>query len=621
MCGIAGFFDPGEEQPGLARAMGQRILHRGPDEQGTFVKDGVHLQHQRLSIVDLKQGQQPMALPGGERVVCYNGEVYNHMELRRQHFPDTPFTTRCDTEVLLHAHRRWGKEMCSHLNGMFAFCIYDREAQVLFFARDRLGQKPLYYTREGSRFAFASELGALLELPWVSRTLDPDALVQYYAHEHLPCPLTPFAGIRKLPPGHHMSFDLRSSELTIEPWWQAEFQPDSAFEDDRVALEAFEQRWTKALEHRMMSDVPLGIFLSGGVDSSSCLASLRKMHPDRDLETFSIGFSNKSFDESSYARRVADRFGSRHHEQILDPAKLLEVLPSIEATMLDPIADASIIPTTLLCRFARERVTVAIGGDAADELLCGYPTFNAHKALGPWAWPKPVVKGLQTLANLLPTNMDNISFDFKVKHTLKGLPYPPAIRNEVWLGAGSPESLPHFFHQDIIPPTQELYGADLGHYERCSNADFLGRIQNLYLYGYLSDGILVKVDRASMLHSLEVRTPFLDPGLLDLFTRLPLRQRLRGKVGKHLLKAHMRGTLPDEVIDRPKKGFGMPISHWFRSELKAELRDRIEALPYLFDRTHLLRLFDEHQRGVADHRKPLFSTFMLHPVLQVGRLP
>lgn len=604
------------------------MQHRGPDDHGEWIQHGIHLSHRRLSIVDLHAGHQPMLTPEEDLVVVFNGEIYNHLEIRQQYFSHINFQTQCDTEVLLHAYRKWGKDMLQYLNGMFAFCIADLKQRTLLLARDRMGQKPLYFTFSGSRFSFASEIPSLLECPWVDRSLSIDNIGEYFAHEHCPYPNTPFTHIKKLGPGQLLSIDLQASELQqlklqsvqAETWWRPSFKVNPDFRDFKTAQEGFMEHWNKALRYRMMADVPLGIFLSGGLDSSSCLAQLRKLYPDRPLQTFSVGFENKSFDESSYAQLVSRHCQSEHHEATLTPQAMLEILPSIESNMLDPIADASIIPTTLLCQHARKNVTVAIGGDAADELLCGYPTFFAHKVLGNRPWPQGLRTMLLRLAKLIPTNMDNLSLDFKIKQTLKGLSKSNPIRNEIWLGGGDLEQIHELFQGQPFREEQ-LYAHDLERWAMADGNDLLSKVQDLYLGGYLTDGILTKVDRASMFNSLEVRSPFLDVGLIEFCNALPSHFKLKGRSVKHLLKTCMGPALPPEIIQRPKKGFGMPISHWFRNELREPLWERIEQAPELFDRKALKRIFDEHQEGKVDHRKLLFSFFMLHPVLQIGKIP
>jgi asparagine synthase (glutamine-hydrolysing) len=620
MCGIAGFLTPSSQSPSAAKAMGNRMKHRGPDGAGEWIHKGLHLIHRRLSIVDLNQGHQPMEGDNGS-VVVFNGEIYNHLELREDHFQSQTFKTQCDTEILLHGYQKWGKALPQHLNGMFAFGVFEPKSQKLFLARDRLGQKPLYYTKNGNRFAFASEIPALLELDWVDRRLDPNALGQYFAHEHVPCPKTPFVSIHKLPPGHHLTLDCQSTDFIVERWWKPSFIVDPSLKDPNLAMEAFEEKWNRSLRYRMMSDVPLGVFLSGGMDSSSCLAQLTQLYPEVSLKSFSVGFSNKSFDESSYAQLVSQHLGSEHFSAQLKPNDMLDILPKIENHMLDPIADGSIIPTTLLCAHARKNVTVAIGGDGADELLCGYPTFRAHRSLGNRPWPNGFVSFMKKLAGLLPTNMDNLSLDFKIKQTLKGLPYANPIRNEVWLGAGSPEFIKKLFSQDMGWTPPQLYHHDIELWRQSDGPCLLSKVQELYLGGYLNDGILTKVDRASMINSLEVRAPFLDVHLVEFFNALPMHFKIKGNRDKIILRDLMAPRLPAQISQRPKKGFGMPISHWFRAELKDLLWQRIEEAPELFNKTFLKEMFNEHQKGQVDHRKALFSFFMLNPVLKAGNLP
>jgi asparagine synthase (glutamine-hydrolysing) len=618
MCGIAGFFDPSTHSPEWIKSMGDRMDHRGPDDHGEWIASGLHLAHRRLSIVDLSTGHQPMLTPERDLAIVFNGEIYNHSELRSQFFSASNFQTQCDTEILLHAYRKWGKGMLSHLNGMFAFCIADVPGKKLLLARDRLGQKPLYYTQQGSRFAFSSEIPSLLELPWMDRSLSRGHLGEYFAHEHIPYPNTPFTHIKKLGPGELLELDLEKLEVEPQRWWTPSFTVEQKYSSFNEAQEHFMELWDRSLRYRMMADVPLGIFLSGGLDSSSCLAQLRHLFPDRNLQTFSVGFENKSFDETSYAQLMAKHCQSEHHEATLTPEAMLSVLPEIERHMLDPIADASIIPTTLLCQHAKKNVTVAIGGDAADELLCGYPTFYAHKMLGNWPWPKPLRSALTSLTKLLPTNMDNLSLDFKIKQTLKGLGQSNPIRNEIWLGGGDMEQINTLFSGGGHSLNQ-LYRHDLQRWQDCDAPSLLAKIQDLYLHGYLTDGILTKVDRASMFNSLEVRSPFLDVHLVEFFNSLPMAYKMKGNCGKILLKRAMASKLPAEIISRPKKGFGMPISHWFRHELKDMLYARIENAPDFLNKKYLFQLFEEHQKGLVDHRKILFSFFMLDPVFKAAQ--
>jgi asparagine synthase (glutamine-hydrolysing) len=616
MCGIAGFFSPSTHAPELIKAMGDAMAHRGPDDHGEWIQQGLHLAHRRLSIVDLSSGHQPMESSGQELVIVFNGEIYNHLELRKQYFSDTPFQTQCDTEILLHAYQKWGIDMLPKLNGMFAFAIADIKRQTLFMARDRLGQKPLYYSTCGDGFSFSSEIPSLFKLPWMNNQLSMEALGQYFAHEHVPYPNTPFQHIKKLGPAQWLKLSLKDLKQEKGTWWQPSFKVDHSISSLEQAQEGFFEHFNRALDYRMMADVPLGIFLSGGLDSSSCLAQLRHLYPDRELQTFSAGFDNKSFDESSYAAEVAQHFNAKHNPTLLTPESMLEILPTIEQHMLDPIADGSIVPTTLLCEHARKTVTVAIGGDAADELMCGYPTFQAHALLGNWKWPSVLHSALSALAGCLPTDMDNISLDFKIKQTLKGLIETNPIRNEIWLGGGNRQQVQQLLAQPFT--NAELYGSDLELWDKSDGPCLLSKVQHLCLNGYLSDGILPKVDRASMFNSLEVRSPFLDVHVIEYLNSVPMKFKQKGNIGKFLLKDSMAERLPPKIAHRSKKGFGMPISHWFRNELKELLHERIQNAPDFMNRSYLEKVFQEHQRGKVDHRKILFSYFMLHPVFKTG---
>lgn len=614
MCGIAGFYRKEHRDPASLKKMADVMVHRGPDADGFYVEDGVHFAHRRLSIVDLESGQQPMTSNSGLEVVVFNGEIFNHQELRED-LDEADFSTHSDTEVLLYGYRKWGLELFNKLNGMFAFAIYDKKEQKLILARDRLGQKPLYYAERAEGFAFASELKPLFEVPFVNKRLRPEILPKYFAYEYVPVPNTLFEGVYKLSPGQYMIYDLKTAQLEKGTYWKASYIERPGPLKVEEVEEEFEAKLKASLRYRMMADVPLGVFLSGGLDSSTCLSLLREMYPDRELMSFSVNFENKSFDESTYSSLMAKECRTVHHEAVLKPETMLEVLPHIESEMLDPIADGSIIPTYLLCKHARQFAKVAIGGDAADELLGGYPTFSAHSTLGHFAWPKFIQKSMMAMANCLPTNMDNLTFDFKVKQTLKGLAYGNPIRNQVWLGACDLGELGQLFPGMHDLNEKLVYSELLAYWNNCDASDKMNKVNDLYMKTYMNDGILVKVDRASMMNSLEVRAPFLDVNVVEFVNSLPHAFKRQGSNGKKLLKDVMRKRLPDVIIDRPKKGFGMPISHWFRGPLKDLLYERVSAAPEPFDRKTLMRWFDEHQNGVVDRRKPLFAYFMLQPLL------
>lgn len=619
MCGIVGFYRSHLQNEELLEKMAAAIHHRGPDEDGTYVEGGVHLAHKRLSIIDLESGRQPMSNEDGSLVIVFNGEIYNYKEIRDELKENHTFRTRSDTEVILHAYEEMGRDVLNVLNGMFSFVIYDKRNRKFFAARDRCGQKPFYYTCLGAGFAFASELKAFEHCPWLDLRPSPEALAKYFAYEYVPVPWTLYEGVFKLEPAHYLEYDISSGRLEKTCYWRTDYSEPANVPSEEEASEGLQEQLEKAVAYRMIADVPVGVFLSGGLDSSTCLALIRKQFPSKKIQTFSIGFDNKSFDESDYARKVSERFETEHITDTFTPEKMCEILPEIQKKLDDPLADASLIPTFLLCRHARKNVKVAIGGDASDELLAGYPTFLAHKVLPNMKLPGPVHTLLTNIANALPVNMDNYSLDFKIKQTIKGLRAKNPIRNQIWLGAYDSAEIKKLFHPDYADTVDlsdaALHEELLKHWQSTEGVESLNRMNDLYLKSYLTDDILLKVDRASMMNSLEVRAPFLDVHVVEYISRLPFAYKLKGKTTKHLLKKMARKHLPDDIIDRPKKGFGIPISHWFRNELKGLLQERIEAAPDYLNKSYLQQLFDDHQTNKKDNRKPLYTYFMLQPFL------
>ena len=574
MCGIAGFTGRGDI--GVLRRMTDAIRHRGPDADGNWAEEnaGVFLGHRRLSIIDLTGGAQPMWTADGKLGITFNGEIYNHAELRAELVQcGCQFVTdHSDTEVLLHAYREWGDGFVERLNGMWAFVIYDREKRRLFGSRDRFGKKPLYYFHEGTTFGFASELTALTRHPDCPRSISPLALKKYFAHCYIPAPRSIYERVWKLPGGHSFTFDLASGKLNVSRWWEFVIRSipqemiargviprvqcgESLQEEIRETLE-------RAVKRRLMSDVPLGVFLSGGIDSSAIAALAAKLIPSGQLNTFSVGFNDPSFDESSYARLVAEKLGTRHHEEILDLDKSVALIPEIVSSLDEPLGDSSLLPTFLLSRFTRQHVTVALGGDGGDELFAGYDPFRALRKAELYAKlvPKPIHAGIRHLAARLPVSHANISLDFKIKRTLMGLSYPPPLWNAVWMSALEPRDINQLFQEPT--PIEEIYSEAIEAWDRCAQPNIVDRALQFWTNIYLQDGILAKVDRASMMNSLEVRSPFLDIEFVDLVRRIPWQQKLWMGKTKWVLKQALGPLLPNEIIGRPKKGFGMPIGRW-----------------------------------------------------------
>ena len=568
MCGIAGFIGAGDEA--ALRRMADRLVHRGPDDGGFLIDADlpVFLAHRRLSILDIAGGHQPMLTPDGRYAIVFNGEIYNFRELRRElESEGAQFRTdHSDTEVLLLGWQYWQEAMFDRLNGMWAFAVFDRESRELILSRDRFGKKPLFYAAAASGFVFSSELISLREHPTVPSLLSERALRKYFAYGFVPAPLTFIEGVNKLPGGHWMRVQLDTLACDVRQYWS--YKPEPC--DERPANA--EQRWTEellahleaAVDRRLVADVPVGSFLSGGIDSSMVSAlAIRKLGRER-LKTFSIGFEESTFDESAHARRVAEHIGADHQVETLSIQRALDILPDIATRLDEPIADSSILPTYLLCQHARRQVTVAIGGDGADELFAGYDPFKALR-LARWyetLVPRPMHRAISMMAARLPVSHRYMSLDFRLKRTLRGMDHAQNLRLPVWMSPLAPSELETLFRQPV--DLDDLYSESIDAWDSCESRDPIDRTIAFYIRLYLQDDILVKVDRASMLHSLEVRAPFLDCELVDFARRLPSDMKLRGGTTKWILKRAAATLLPPEIIQRPKQGFGVPIGQWFR---------------------------------------------------------
>jgi len=578
MCGIAGFVGQGDAL--VLRAMSDAMIHRGPDGSGAFIDEAnrVHLAHRRLAILDIAGGEQPMWNEDGQVGVVFNGEIYNHAELRRDLVARGHVfrSDHSDTEVLVHGYEEWGTDLPLKLNGMFAFAIYDRTRRSLFFARDRFGKKPLYYTARAGLFAFASELSALLKHPGVGREIDELSLQKYFGYGFIPAPRSLYRNVAKLPGGHSLSYDVATGALSTKQYWRFAIEPAQRIPADPESAWGEELRslLSQAVKRRLVSDVPLGIFLSGGIDSSAVLAFATRHVPPERTATFSIGFREESFDESVYARRVAELFRSDHHHQVLSLDKARELIPRVLAGLDEPMGDSSILPTYLLCGFARQRVTVALGGDGGDELFAGYDPF---KALAPAAWYRRLVpewahRRLRSLAELIPASDRNMSLEFKIKRGLRGVSYPESAWNPAWLGALDPSDLQDLFRRPVRH--EEVFEEAIAAWHGSAADNPVDRTLEFYTRFYLQDDILTKVDRASMMVSLEVRAPFLDNDVVEFARRIPHQYKLRGGRTKYLLKKALEGVLPAEIIHRKKKGFGVPLARWLKDfrEPEAALR-------------------------------------------------
>ncbi|MBZ6076256.1 asparagine synthase (glutamine-hydrolyzing) [Microvirga puerhi] len=612
MCGIAGFAGIGEEE--TLRAMTSALGHRGPDA-GNFWCDpsrGVFLGHRRLSIVDLGGGSQPMWTPDGEIGIVFNGEIYNHQELRRDLIDRGHIfaSDHSDTEVLLHGYREWGEDLPRRLNGMWALAIYDRKAAVLWISRDRFGEKPLYYAATPSAFIFASELHALVRHPALRPTLSTIAVQKYLAFGFIPAPNSIYREVHKLPAGHNLRFDVTTRSISVQQYWDFVLDPGERVSNNAENEYAEELRLllSRSVKQRLMADVPVGVLLSGGVDSSA-IAVLAAQHSPIPIKTFSIGFAEQTFDESTYAQQVAEMIGSDHHTDQLRVDSAIEVMAEALSRLDEPMADASLLPCFLLFRHVAAHVKVALGGDGSDELFAGYDTFRALR----WAQlynrvvPQRLHNPIQLVSGLLPISHRNMSFDFRVKRTLRGLSAGPALWLPSWIGPLSPSELRAVMEEPVN--IEEVYEEALLQWENCKQDNLLDRTMQFYTKLYLQDDILTKVDRSSMMHSVEARSPFLDNDLVDFVRRIPSRYKLRGNETKFILKKAVAPLLPRDVVYRPKKGFGVPIGQWM-ADGGLPVSDQL-SIDHLFNGSLVRRWSQEHIGRKADHRSFLWARLVL----------
>jgi len=616
MCGIAGFVAPrGEAGKDVLERMTRSLAHRGPDAEGYFLDSerGVHLGHRRLSIVDLSGGAQPMATTDQALVIVFNGEIYNHSELKAElQSKGCRFQTHhSDTEVLLEGYREWGEGILERLNGMFAFAIYDKVHGKLFIARDRFGKKPLYWFQLDGVFAFASELTALMRHPVSPRSESPIALKKYFAYGYIPAPHSVIDGIQKLPGGWCGTLDLANSRWSMRKWWEFRLEPESSATQvtpdqcNRWAGELLEVL-DRAVKRRLMSDVPLGVFLSGGIDSSAVAALAARHLPAGRLRTFSVGFTDPSFDELPYAREAAAFIGSVHQTEVLDLSRARELIPGLLARLDEPMGDGSLLPTWLLCGFTRRHVTVALGGDGGDELFAGYDPFKALRTADIYASmvPRAIHPALLLLASRLPVSHANISLDFKIKRMLRGLSYGEKIRLPIWMGPLEPKQIDDYFGVHTAP--EELYSEAIEAWDSAGeHASPVDRALQFFTRLYLQDDILAKVDRASMIHGLEARSPFLDLEVIDFARKLPHTVKLRGGTTKWILKKALEPILPASILYRKKKGFGTPLGQWFRDRALAP------EIPVGGSGGFVERAVHSHQTGRGDERLFLWCQHVL----------
>jgi asparagine synthase (glutamine-hydrolysing) len=613
MCGICGQMNFEASRPvsheQLAR-MNQAIFHRGPDEDGFYEKAPVGLAMRRLSIIDLSTGRQPIRNEDGTVWVVYNGEIYNFPELRAElEAKGHTFITNTDTEVIAHLYEERGDDFVQRLNGMFAIALWDEARRRLLLVRDRLGVKPLYYYADGERLVFGSELKAILEAD-VPREIDEDALAQYLALRYIPAPRTIFRGIHKLPPGHLLRAE--AGGVKVEAYWSLPEDTLAAARPEAELVEELRALLEDAVKIRLIADVPLGVFLSGGVDSSAVVAMMARAPGV--VRTFSIGFTEKSYDELEFARLVANRFGTLHEELQVRPEPL-EILPHLARMYDEPFADSSSIPVWYVSRMARRSVKVALGGDGGDELFGGYETYAAFAVARLYrSLPAVLTEGLiPAVVRKLPVSDAKISFDYKAKRFVQWARRPPEEAHYGWTVTFDSAERDALLAEGVGRGSDPLL-LFVEAFRRFRGDDALARLMRLDTRIYMPDDILVKVDRMSMAHSLEVRTPLLDYRLVEWATRIPSRLKVRGLSKKRIFRNALRGVIPDRILDRKKAGFNVPMARWLRGELRDTLRDalspgRVKAQGVFRSET-VQRLLDDHEARRADYSRQLWSLLM-----------
>ncbi|MEI8380498.1 MAG: asparagine synthase (glutamine-hydrolyzing) [Planctomycetota bacterium] len=637
MCGIAGACWTAASEPlseVILKRMTDALVHRGPDDDGIYSSQGnvaatpigesgrsggAILGFRRLSIIDLAGGHQPLSNEDGTVWIAFNGEVYNYRELK----PELErlghrFRTSSDTECIVHAYEQWGRDCVQHLRGMFAFAIWDDRRRVLFLARDRMGQKPLVYRLASGRLVFASELKALLQIPNAPREVDPQAVADYVALQYVPHPRSILRGYHKLPPGHWAEFNAVTGDFKVEQYWQAPYARPRMTENPEEAISAgsagsmLRERLTEAVRLRMRSDVPFGAFLSGGVDST-IITGLMQQQSGQKVKTFSIGFSVKQFDERSYAREAATKLGTDHHEFVVDPSAV-EMLPRLTWHYDEPFADSSAIPTMYLSQLTRQHVTVALTGDGGDELFAGYDRYRAVELARkidrlPWLLRASLTSSIW---QRFPAPVRQKSKLRQIKRFLAMLGQTPERRYTNWVSIFDDTRRPSLFSDDFRASLNGYDGASflLDAYANCSEADFVQKTTCVDVETYLPCDILTKVDVASMAFSLEARSPFMDHHVVELAARIPMELKLHGGRGKRILIDTFRDLLPESIQTRPKMGFGVPLDHWFRNELREMLTDTLLDSQTLgrgyFNPVTVRKLVDEHTSSQWDHSARLW---------------
>jgi len=615
MCGICGIYYRDTEktvQNSILRKMADTIIHRGPDEDGYYIRNNVGLAIRRLKIIDLDTGTQPITDSTNHYTIVFNGEIYNYLELRKELInAGYPLKTKSDTEVILYAYIHWGPICLDKFNGMFAIAIYDKYNRSLFIARDRMGIKPLFYIETKDSFLFGSEIKCILQHPDIERTIDQKGLYSHFMMNYIPENCTLFQNIDSVPPGYYCQ--VTPANLSLVQYWKIIPTSDRTINFE-TAKQQFTELFQDAVRLRLRSDVPLGVFLSGGVDSSSITAVASRLN-STPIHSFSVVFEEKSFNESRYSQLVSKHIGTEHHHITVKP-DILDILPKIINHMEEPTADSSAIPVYYLSEYTRQFVTVALSGDGADELAAGYETYTADYFARMLRWiPCPIINTFANMSKFMPISFDKYSFSMKWDRFFKGIQDVTSYTHFLWRAIWYPDEMPFLlpdestnFHQQIIENYHSCF-------ETYPATDLLTKALYADSTYYLPNDMLIKVDRMSMANSLEVRVPFLDHRLVEFFFNIPSKFKLnhfRNK--KYLMKQVMAAYLPKEILNRSKAGFNTPISLWFLNELKPLMSDLLntantKSIPFINWR-FVQNIWNAHQHKQADNGYKLWSVLI-----------
>lgn len=626
MCGIAGIFDTRGQRDidrDLLGRMNQSQFHRGPDEGGLHFEPGLGLAHRRLSIIDLSSGQQPMFNDDKSVCVVFNGEIYNFPALRKElEAKGYAFKSHCDTEVIVHGWSAWGEACVDKFRGMFAFALWDKKQRTLFLARDRLGIKPLFYSLlPDGQFIFGSELKVLKCHPDLPTKMNPQAVEDYFALGYIPEPKTIYQGVYKLDPGHTLTVNQGQGELRSNEYWDIPFTP-VPYSSEQELKEELIDRLREAVAIRMVAEVPLGAFLSGGVDSSAVVAMMAGLQKEP-VNTCSIGFDVKGYDESVYAKEVAEQFNTRHHVDIVDPNDF-DLIDELAGLYDEPFADSSALPTYRVCQLAKQRVTVALSGDGGDENFAGYRRYRWHmneeKLRG--MVPDSIRQPLFGLAGKVYPKLGWAPRVFRAKTTFQSMARNPIEGYFHNFSTLIDEQREQLFSDSFKRELQGYKASEVFHHyaAKAPTDDPLSVVQYIDMKTYLTGDILTKVDRASMAHSLEVRVPLLDHKFVEWVSGLPSSMKLKGQQGKAIFKSSLEPHLNNNILYRDKMGFAVPLARWFRGPLKeklhASLFDGGLSATGMFDNKYLEQLFDQHQSGQRDNSASLWSLLMFNESLK-----